>query len=484
MGQALLGVAGWIGVEGMWAGLVLVLVLMAWTMRRRLRVQTLSRQQAEGMCDEFLAYARLDPRAGVGEDEVAVAKRVCRLVAEKSPFRRVAMLQRDGQGRLTVVGSVGSDDLTVRALEMWGEGLPDGTMVQGRLSDGMEVALGRRVGPGSFAVELERRRSGRGPTPDATRIGCRGMIMVPLWTAAGKLVGALGVCADHQAEGGGDLREQLLLPIEGLAMKLGRTLENKHLAEQLLRAEKLVGLGQLAGGVAHALNNPLTAVLGFADLIEQTAAETRVRSQAGLIAGEARRMRETVQTLLNFWRPQVQSQEPVEITPLLEELEDACSSMLESRGVRLVVQAGEAMPPVRGSRERLREALEHLLNNAAQAISAVQEAAGRQPEAAAAMEEHVIRLTANYNEGALHLIVSDTGPGFKEPRRVFDPFYTTHGPAEGAGLGLSICYGIVREHGGEISAFNLHPHGAAVVLELPVRATVAAADRVMVGEVA
>jgi signal transduction histidine kinase len=64
--------------------------------------------------------------------------------------------------------------------------------------------------------------------------------------------------------------------------------------------------------------------------------------------------------------------------------------------------------------------------------------------------------------------VSDTGPGFRQPGRAFDPFYTTRQPGEGTGLGLSICYGIMREHGGEISAFNLHPRGAAVVLELPV----------------
>ncbi len=68
---------------------------------------------------------------------------------------------------------------------------------------------------------------------------------------------------------------------------------------------------------------------------------------------------------------------------------------------------------------------------------------------------------------AVQVIVSDTGPGFKEPGRVFDPLYTASQVEEGTGVGLSVCYGIVREHGGEISAFNLHPHGAAVVVELP-----------------
>ena len=83
-------------------------------------------------------------------------------------------------------------------------------------------------------------------------------------------------------------------------------------------------------------------------------------------------------------------------------------------------------------------------------------------------EGHAIRVAVSHDECSLHVIVSDTGPGFEEPGRVFEPFYTTQQPGEGSGLGLNICYGIVREHGGEISAFNLHPRGAAVVVELPV----------------
>ena len=68
----------------------------------------------------------------------------------------------------------------------------------------------------------------------------------------------------------------------------------------------------------------------------------------------------------------------------------------------------------------------------------------------------------------VHLIVSDTGPGFREPGRMFDPIYTMREEGDGAGMGLSVCYWIVQEHGGEISAFNMHPHGAAVAVELPV----------------
>ncbi len=93
-------------------------------------------------------------------------------------------------------------------------------------------------------------------------------------------------------------------------------------------------------------------------------------------------------------------------------------------------------------------------------------------------EEQVIRMSVNASGNAygsewgseerkVHVIVSDTGPGFHEPGRVFDPFYAMQEAGDGAGLGLSICYGIVHELGGEIRAFNMHPHGAAVAVELP-----------------
>ncbi len=130
-----------------------------------------------------------------------------------------------------------------------------------------------------------------------------------------------------------------------------------------------------------------------------------------------------------------------------------------------MVQVGDEVPVVRGNRDRLRQMLEHLLNNAAQAIQMAHTL-----ELGRSGDE--IRISVSHDECALHVIVSDTGPGFEEPGRAFDPFYTTQQVGAGPGMGLSICYGIVREHGGEISAFNLHPHGAAVVVELPIGAVV------------
>lgn len=473
-----------VGGHGVCSAGVLLALLWIGLLRREVRTQRALRLRSERWCEEMQAYVSLEIRAGASDRTQEQAKQVCRAVAERSAFTRVALMERNSEGRISVSGSVGADDLTVRALTAWAEELPDGGMIEGRLSKALEEALGQRVGRSSFAIRLERRKRGpRDGVTDASALGCKGMVMTPMWTSSGKMVGVLAVCADSLVPTGQTVMPEMLMPTEALALLLGRAMENRQMAERLARAERLVGLGQMTGGVAHALNNPLTAVLGFAELMAETAAEGGVRSQAATIVTEAKRMRETVQRMLSFWRPQMQAEEPVEVTTLLEELEDQCASRLESRGVRLVIQAGEAIPAILGSRERLREALEHLLDNAVQAISTVQgtRAYGREREAG--VEEHVIRLTANYNGGALHLIVSDTGPGFKDPSRLFDPLAAQGAAQVGAGVGLSVCYGIAKEHGGEISAFNLQPRGAAVVLELPVRAG-RAAERVVVGEVA
>ena len=121
------------------------------------------------------------------------------------------------------------------------------------------------------------------------------------------------------------------------------------MAERLLRAEKLAGLGLLAGGIAHSLNNPLTAVMGYAELIGETAEEERVRRDALTILTEARRMRETIQTLLNFWRPPIVREEPVDVAALVRRLGGECEPRLAERGVRLTVQLAEDAPAVRGN---------------------------------------------------------------------------------------------------------------------------------------
>jgi signal transduction histidine kinase len=476
---------GWVffAENALWLALLVGMAIALVHLRRQLRLQTAERRRERRMREELETYARLDPSVTqsltMGMDSTraakALAKRVCRAIADKSVFSRVAMLLRDAEGRLVCVGSVGVDDRTHAALESWANNVM--AAERGQVSDAGAGVGKIPAGNKSFSIPLgewhefdpeiaswalagrkERRRWRRG-------------LVAPLRTLSGRLVGAIVVCADGAELDGVPLwtasgAERAMSSIEALADKLARTIENEAMAERLLRTEKLAGLGQLAGGVAHALNNPLTAVLGFAELIAETSSEPRVRKDAATIAQEALKMRDTVQRLIEFWRPGQLEDAPVDVVEMLDELAAACSETLKQRGVRLVVTAGSNVPEVRGSRDRLRQVMEHLLNNAAQAIGSARE---REVD-----EEHAIRITVSHDERTLHVILSDTGPGFREPGRVFDPFYTTQQPGQGTGLGLSICYGIVREHGGEISAFNLHPHGAAVVVELPVARPVAA----------
>lgn len=450
----------WPAVErGVWPGAVVCLAGTAWLTRHKARTQDARHWQKSRAYQELDAYTQLDTRVPPNGDLKELARRVSWTLAEKSAFARTAMLVFQPGNRLLVAASRGLDSQTSEALDAWCESVMNTEPPDGHRR-GFNSGIGIRLTPKSFAVVLGK---------DAIEDGCGRAVVTPMWSTNGRLLGALVVCADGLLSVRRSAVIEAMAGIEALAAKLARSMENAMLAEQLLKAEKLAGLGLLAGGVAHALNNPLTSVLGFAELIAHATSEPRVREDAETIRHEALRMRETVESLTNYWQPVADSDQVVEIPKLLELLSIACTETLARRGIKLVVETGDTVPVVRGNKERLRQVMEHLLNNAAQAVGQAQDLGVLSPLDGDA-EEHSIRVTVNCDERMLHLIVSDTGPGFREPSRVFDPFYigTDTAAGEGAKVGLSLCHGIVREHGGEISAFNLHPHGAAVMVELPV----------------
>lgn len=457
----------WFWLSAVWAlhwgciigilGLLGALLLMS----HEQQLHAKERKRDRRLRDEFEAYARLDARLH-DNDLRALGRRVCKLVSKKSAFHRVAMLTQDADGRLCVAASVGMEEATIQALHAWSDRVAE----ENAAGEGEGQGGGVRIGEKSFAVVLGK---------DSADIGCGRAIVVPLWTAAGQMRGALTVCADRLMTLKRQTVEETIAPLEALAMKLGRAMEDAGLTERLERAEKLAGLGLLASGVAQALENPLTSVLGFAELITETSREPRVRTDAEAIVQEARRIQHTVENLMNFGRSGPPIDEPVGMEELVRDVAAECEGKLESRGVGLVLEIGDNLPMVRGCEDRLRQVLEHLLNNAAQAMASV--AGDRQ-------REHEIRVSLIRDATAVQLIVSDTGPGFREPERVFDPFHPARQPGEGAGVGLSICYGIVREHGGEIHAYNLHPYGAAVVVELPFEKSLGQEHAGMMREVA
>ncbi len=410
---------------------------------------------------ELETYARFEVQAGEDGDLRGLAQQVCGMVAASSVFRQIAMLTRGEDGQLVLCAQNGTDEALTSALDHWGEQM---VPVVPRLSRGLGAEREGDSGRRSMRSGLRAPEGVKAWTAKfAVQAAQRTIWMLPLWTTSGRILGIIAVREERPVQ------PDDLVGLEALAAKLARSLENAALAERLLRSEKLAGLGQLAGGVAHALNNPLTAVMGFAELIAEATDEPRVQEDAATILLEAQRMRKTVQSLLDLWRPARLLDEAVSLSGLVRELAAACEGKLRARGVRLVVEMGDAVSEVRGSRDRIRLVMEHLLNNAAQAIASAAHSYPAHSDADAPCAQH-IRLTVREDERGVQVIVSDTGPGFPEPQRVFDPFYTRQHAEQGAGLGLSLCYGIVREHGGEISAYNLHPRGAAVVVELPLRA--------------
>jgi signal transduction histidine kinase len=432
---------GWL--SNMWAlhwGCIIGILCLAGAvllMAHEQRLHAKERQRDRRIREEFEAYAGLDA-ALHGEDLRGLAKRVCRLVSKRSAFQRVAMLIQDA-GELQVAGSVGMDEITTQDLQACGERIAEANAG----GDAMPDEVGIRMGERSFAVVLGK---------NSCEAGCGRAIMIPIQTSTGQIRGMLAVCADGLMSLRRQTVEETIPPLEALAVKLGGAIESAEMLEQLQQAEKMAGFRMLANGVAQELSSPLTVVVEFAEQIAETAKETRIQANAKTIVNEALRMQRTVQELVKFGRSEACIDEPVEIVELLRELEMECEEKLESRRILLVVDAEDDVPVVRGDGDALRQVLEHLLNNSAQAIDSVED----DPE-----REREIRISVSHDAGSVQMIVSDTGPGFDEPERVFDPF----GP--GVGMGLGICYGIVHAHGGEIRAFNLHPYGAAVMVELP-----------------
>jgi len=232
-----------------------------------------------------------------------------------------------------------------------------------------------------------------------------------------------------------------------------RTQALEEAQAQLVQAEKLSAVGELVAGVAHELNNPLTSVLGYAQLLESDPAlPAELRAYAGILVREADRARQIVQSLLTFARPQ-----PVERHVL--DLNEVVRQTLEvprwDLG-RVTVSPRYHPEPlwVRANAVQLQQVFTNIVQNALQAMGG---GPGRLEVATRRVGDRAV------------VEFSDTGPGIPAEHlsRVFDPFFTTKKLGEGTGLGLSISYGIVRDHGGTIRAANRPEGGACFSVELP-----------------
>jgi signal transduction histidine kinase len=240
-----------------------------------------------------------------------------------------------------------------------------------------------------------------------------------------------------------------------LLAKSESSIENlQRLQAQMVQSEKLVSLGQLAAGAAHEINNPLTAILGYSDLLaDDSSLPDRARATAAKIREQARRTSNLVQNLLSFARQVPAEKTLLDINTVVANAVQLRALDLHSGGSRIDLQLESVLPAVRGDNNQLMQVFFNIVSNA---LDAMAETGGGS-----------LTIKTQRDRGHVTVLFSDTGPGVREPHRVFDPFYTTKPVGKGTGLGLSICYGIVQEHGGKIHCYNGQTGGAVFRVDLP-----------------
>ncbi|MBI2503031.1 MAG: PAS domain S-box protein [Candidatus Latescibacteria bacterium] len=227
--------------------------------------------------------------------------------------------------------------------------------------------------------------------------------------------------------------------------------------EQLHQAQKLEAIGQLATGVAHEINNPLTSVLGYGELLLRRPLDPQVRQHVETIYQEGQRAREIAERLLQFVRRQQASTQPLSLNLLVQEVLELVRQQFELDHVQLSSALAPDLPLVPAHPGQLQQLLLALLQNSREAIKKSGDAGA-------------IKVGTRRQGHQVQLVVEDDGPGIPEGlrERIFEPFFTTKevGAAAGAGMGLSLCYAIAREHSGHLWA-EPRTAGACLVLELP-----------------
>jgi signal transduction histidine kinase len=236
---------------------------------------------------------------------------------------------------------------------------------------------------------------------------------------------------------------------------LQEQMEQLHAAQtQLLQSARLAAVGELAAGVAHELNNPLTSILGYAELaLSEASADNPCRKDVQTIASEAQRARDIVSNLLSFSRQTAPEMRPADINRVLQETLAVIRYRLEKRGVHVEEQYATGIAPLLLDERQMKQVFLNLITNAIQVM----------PQGGTLSVQ-----TAHVGPGVT-ISIADTGVGIPTEiqERIFDPFFTTQPSA--TGLGLSVSLGIVQEHGGRITVDSQEGRGSTFTVWLPIR---------------
>jgi two-component system, NtrC family, sensor kinase len=384
-----------------------------------------ARAEAESLFLQRLS--QITSRLLAGNDPAALCGEAAAAITEASSYRRAALFRLGEDRRFYLAGSSGFTKPEAETLQ---------------------------THSGSYAVESLKQRRALGAQPNRKSFRMSeesGLMLIPLVSWRGSHVGCLYV-SDPKESSEPDASEMVRLEV--FASDLAVTFENVKLHQELVRSEKLAGLGQLVAGVAHELNNPLTGVIGYTDLLSEEVREAGPKKRIEKLGHEARRMKRIVDGLLRFGRQTNSASRSTSFAAVVPDVIQLRDYHLRARGVRLDLNIEPLLPPVGIAEDELKQLLLNILNNA---VDAIEDSVQRE-----------IQIRASHRFGRIVIEFEDSGPGFADPSRAFDPFYTTKAVGKGTGLGLSICYGIVQECGGEISVVNKDLFGARVTIDLPV----------------
>ena len=232
--------------------------------------------------------------------------------------------------------------------------------------------------------------------------------------------------------------------------------QQKRMEEQLVMTDRLASIGELSSGIAHELNNPLTSVIGFSQLLMEGDVPDNIKEELGIVHSEAQRAAAIVKNLLTFARKHAPVKELSNVNAVVEDVLRLRSYEQKVNNIEVENRLSPNLPEIMIDHFQMQQVFLNIMVNAEFAM----------------MEAHhqgKLIITTEKSDRIIRISFADDGPGISKEnlKHIFDPFFTTKEVGKGTGLGLSICHGIVTEHGGKIYATSEKGQGAIFIIELP-----------------